>query len=82
MSEPTQPPATQPPPATRPTGRSPWLGLRSARPEAGNLNVEGRSLAGPLKGFGQMWQKTYAYALGSGSRPPTWSRSGRPACPT
>jgi hypothetical protein len=24
-----------------------------------NLNVEGRQLTGPLKGFGQMWQKTY-----------------------
>lgn len=28
-----------------------------------NLNVEGRSLTGPLRGFGQMWQKTYRIAL-------------------
>lgn len=27
--------------------------------EAVNLNVDGRRLTGPLKGFGQMWQKTY-----------------------
>lgn len=31
--------------------------------EAVNLNVDGRRLAGPLKGFGQMWQKTYSVAL-------------------
>jgi hypothetical protein len=28
-----------------------------------NLNVEGRALTGPLKGFGQMWQKTYSVRL-------------------
>jgi len=28
-----------------------------------NLNVEGRALTGPLKGFGQMWQKTYTVRL-------------------
>jgi hypothetical protein len=28
-----------------------------------NLNVEGRKLTGPLKGFGQMWQKTYTVRL-------------------
>lgn len=27
--------------------------------EALNLNVSGRRLAGPLQGFGQLWQKTY-----------------------
>jgi len=27
--------------------------------EAINLNVEGRHLTGPIRGFGQMWQKTY-----------------------
>jgi hypothetical protein len=31
--------------------------------EAVNLNVDGRRLAGPLKGFGQMWQKTYSVRL-------------------
>jgi hypothetical protein len=28
-----------------------------------NLNVEGRRLVGPLQGFGQMWQKTFAVRL-------------------
>lgn len=31
--------------------------------EALNLNVEGRELTGPLRGFGQMWQKTYRVRL-------------------
>ena len=31
--------------------------------EAINLNVEGRQLAGILRGFGQMWQKTYRVRL-------------------
>lgn len=31
--------------------------------EAINLNVDGRRLTGPLKGFGQMWQKTYKIRL-------------------
>lgn len=42
-----------------------------ARPgEAVNLNVEGRRLTGPLKGFGQMWQKTYLVRLGKTDRTP------------
>jgi len=28
-----------------------------------NLNVEGRSVVGPLQGFGRMWQKTYRVRL-------------------
>jgi hypothetical protein len=28
-----------------------------------NLNVDGRQLTGPLKGFGQLWQKTYKVRL-------------------
>jgi hypothetical protein len=28
-----------------------------------NINVEGRELTGPLRGFGQMWQKTYSIPL-------------------
>jgi len=28
-----------------------------------NLNVEGRELAGPLQGFGKLWQKTYEVEL-------------------
>jgi hypothetical protein len=36
----------------------------SAVPAGGmNLNVTGRHLAGPLQGFGQMWQKTYRVRL-------------------
>jgi hypothetical protein len=31
--------------------------------EAMNLNVSGRALTGPMKGFGQMWQKTYRVRL-------------------
>jgi hypothetical protein len=31
--------------------------------EALNLNVEGRQIAGPLQGFGQLWQKTYRIRL-------------------
>lgn len=31
--------------------------------EAVNLNVQGKHLAGPLKGFGQLWQKTYRMRL-------------------
>ena len=28
-----------------------------------NLNVDGRHLTGPIRGFGQMWQKTYSIRL-------------------
>ncbi len=28
-----------------------------------NLNVDGRQIAGPLQGFGQLWQKTYRIRL-------------------
>ena len=31
--------------------------------EAINLNVEGRHLTGPIRGFGQLWQKTYRIRL-------------------
>lgn len=31
--------------------------------EAINLNVQGRSLVGPLQGLGQLWQKTYRVRL-------------------
>jgi hypothetical protein len=31
--------------------------------QAVNLNVDGRRLTGPLKGFGQLWQKTYSVKL-------------------
>lgn len=44
----------------RPVGR---LKVGGVPAEAINLNVEGRQLTGPLKGFGQMWQKTYKVRL-------------------
>ena len=28
-----------------------------------NINVEGRRLAGPIQGFGKMWQKTFRVRL-------------------
>src|ERR687894_2884252 len=28
-----------------------------------NVNVEGKRLAGPIQGFGKMWQKTYQVRL-------------------
>ena len=31
--------------------------------EAVNLNVEGRRVTGPVRGFGQLWQKTYQIVL-------------------
>lgn len=31
--------------------------------EAINLNVNGKHITGPLKGFGQLWQKTYSVRL-------------------
>lgn len=35
-----------------------------------NLNVEGKQLTGPLRGFGQLWQKTYKIQLaGAGVTP-------------
>lgn len=38
--------------------------------EAINLNVEGRHLTGPIKGFGQLWQKTYCIRLEGASVSP------------
>ncbi len=39
--------------------------------EAVNLNVQGKHVAGPLKGFGQLWQKTYKVRLtGAGQATP------------
>jgi hypothetical protein len=35
-----------------------------------NLNVDGRRLTGPLKGFGQMWQKTYSVRLSDARQSP------------
>lgn len=39
-------------------------------PDAINLNVSGKELAGPDRGFGQLWRKTYRIRLvGSGATP-------------
>ena len=38
--------------------------------EAINLNVAGRRVAGPLNGFGQMWQKSYRVQLAGSSATP------------
>jgi hypothetical protein len=46
------------------------LKVAGVSPEAMNLNVEGRRLTGPVKGFGQMWQKTYSVRLSGLSATP------------
>ncbi len=46
------------------------LTLGTVPAEAVNLNVSGKRLAGPLQGFGQLWQKTYRIRLeGSAATP-------------
>jgi hypothetical protein len=45
-----------------------------------NLNVDGRRLTGPLKGFGQLWQKTYRVRMTGASVAPaqiidTWKKN-------
>lgn len=59
---------TQPPPDENPHVASWALPVSKLKAEdvpagAVNLNVDGRRLTGPLKGFGQMWQKTYRVRL-------------------
>ena len=39
------------------------LSVGDAPEGALNLNVDGRQLAGPVQGFGKLWQKTYRVAL-------------------
>ena len=39
------------------------LSVKDVPKEAMNLNVAGRQLTGPIRGFGQMWQKTYKVRL-------------------
>lgn len=39
------------------------LKLSDVPEDAVNINVEGRRLAGPIQGFGKMWQKTYQVRL-------------------
>ena len=40
-----------------------WLSVKPMPKEAVNLNVNGRRVAGPMQGFGQLWQKTYRISL-------------------
>lgn len=55
---------------------------RLARPDAPedatNLNVSGRRVAGPVQGFGRLWQKTYRVPVGPVAGPvelvATWRR--------
>jgi hypothetical protein len=39
------------------------LGVAEVPEGAVGINVDGRRLAGPIQGFGKMWQKTYRVAL-------------------
>ncbi|MFA5077867.1 MAG: STAS domain-containing protein [Dehalococcoidia bacterium] len=39
------------------------LQVKAMPNEAVNLNVKGRKVAGPMQGFGQLWQKTYRISL-------------------
>ena len=47
------------------------LSVSNVPEEAMNLNVAGRQLTGPIKGFGQMWQKTYNVRLSGSEVLPT-----------
>lgn len=43
---------------------APVKSLNASQINAGmNLNVDGKQLSGPLRGFGQLWQKTYSIRL-------------------
>ena len=46
------------------------LEVISVPAEAVNLNVQGKRLTGPLRGFGQMWQKTYSVRLAGANLTP------------
>src|SRR5947209_2802768 len=57
-------------------------GLKVSNVPAGavNLNVNGRSVVGPLQGFGKMWQKIYAVRISGGNVTPVdviaeWKRN-------
>jgi hypothetical protein len=48
--------------------------------EAININVNGRRLTGPIRGFGQMWQKVYSVRLSGATTTPgqlidTWKKN-------
>ncbi|MDD5648122.1 MAG: STAS domain-containing protein [Dehalococcoidia bacterium] len=58
-----------PSPTATETRDDPWaspisrLQVKAMPNEAVNLNVKGRRVAGPMQGFGQLWQKTYRISL-------------------
>jgi len=62
-------PTPAPTPATSRDSEANWskpvdrLTLGAVPSEAINLNVTGKRLSGPVQGFGQLWQKTYAVRL-------------------
>ena len=65
-----RPSGTPPEPTPSPPPKASNWATPVARLEVGtiptnalNLNVTGRRLAGPVQGFGQLWQKTYRVAL-------------------
>ncbi len=68
-SDSKEPDTTQPRQAT---WAPPVSRLKMSATPAGavNLNVDGRQLTGPLKGFGQLWQKTYKVRLSGASVTP------------
>jgi len=70
MNDPSLPPTDDSKePGATPSRQAAWatpvsrLKLSAAPAGAVNLNVDGRQLTGPLKGFGQLWQKTYKVRL-------------------
>ncbi|HEX9036910.1 MAG TPA: hypothetical protein VF808_07945 [Ktedonobacterales bacterium] len=73
-------PSPQPRDAANWAARGDNLRVSQAPASAINLNVNGRSVEGPLQGFGKMWQKTYRARLtGSDATPrqviSTWKES-------
>lgn len=59
-----QTPSPEPKPAQEGAWAKPVEHLHASQVQADiNLNVEGKQLAGPLHGFGQLWQKTYKVRL-------------------
>jgi hypothetical protein len=77
---------TNQPDSNQPRDSANWArpvsGLKTSNvpTQALNLNVEGRRLTGPIKGFGQMWQKTYKVRLSGINRTPaeviqTWKEN-------
>jgi hypothetical protein len=70
---------TSPTPPAEPKARDAGAWARQSRnlqvahvpAGAVNINVEGRGVAGPLQGFGPLWQKTYSVRLAGANASPT-----------